>query len=58
VALEAGHNLVYSDSARNITLLGVSDLLVVQTEDALLICPRDRAEHIKQLIPHLPPELH
>lgn len=58
VALEASHNLVYSDSAKNITLLGVSDLLIVQTDDALLICPRDRAEHIKQLIPHLPPELH
>ena len=58
VALEASHNLVFSDSAKNITLLGVSDLLVVQTDDALLICPRDRAEHIKQLIPHLPPELH
>ena len=58
VALEANHNLVFSDSARNITLMGVSDLLIVQTDDALLICPRDRAEHIKQLIPHLPPELH
>lgn len=58
VAVEAAHNLVYSDSARNITLLGVNDLLVVQTGDALLICPRDRAEHIKQIIPHLPPELH
>ena len=58
VAVEATHNLVYSDSARNITLLGVNDLLIVQTGDALLICPRDRAEHIKQIIPHLPPELH
>jgi mannose-1-phosphate guanylyltransferase len=58
VAMEANHNLIFSDSSRNITLFGVSDLLIVQTEDALLICPRDRAEQIKQLIPHLPPELH
>ena len=58
VALESSNNLVFADSARNITLLGVSDLLVVQTDDALLICPRERAEQIKQLIPHLPPELH
>jgi mannose-1-phosphate guanylyltransferase len=58
VAMDASHNMVFSDSARNITLLGVNDLLVVQTADALLICPRERAEQIKQLIPHLPPELH
>jgi mannose-1-phosphate guanylyltransferase len=58
VAMEANHNLVFSDSSRNITLFGVSDLLIVQTEDALLICPRERAEQIKLLIPHLPPELH
>ena len=58
VTLESSHNLVFADSARNITLLGVTDLLIVQTDDALLICPRDRAEQIKQLLPHLPPELH
>ena len=58
VAVDATQNLVYSDSTRNITLLGVNDLLIVQTGDALLICPRERAEQVKQLIPHLPSELH
>ncbi len=56
-ALDAANNLVFSAAPRQVALLGVSDLLVVQTADAILICPRDRAEHIKQIIPLLPPEL-
>ncbi len=56
--VDANNNLVFSTCARQTALLGISDMLVVQTEDALLICPRDRAEHIKQIIPHVPSELH
>jgi mannose-1-phosphate guanylyltransferase len=39
---------------RLIALCGVSDLIVVETEDAILVCHRDAAEQIKQLQPHLP----
>lgn len=40
-----------------ISLLGVSDLIVVQTEDALLVANRHQADAIKNLSPLLPPEL-
>lgn len=56
--IDAKNNLVFSACNRQVALLGVSNLLVVQTDDAVLVCSRDRAEHIKQLIPHLAPELH
>lgn len=56
--IDSSNNLVFSACGRQVALLGVSDLLIVQTDDALLICPRDRAEQIKKLIPHLSPELH
>ncbi len=56
--IDATNNLVFSTSPRHVALLGVSDLLVVQTDDAILVCSRDHAEQIKRLIPHLPPELH
>ncbi|NCC50372.1 MAG: mannose-1-phosphate guanyltransferase [Spartobacteria bacterium] len=32
------------------TLIGVRDLIVVQADGATLICPRDRAQDIKQLV--------
>lgn len=54
---DASHNIVYSDQPRQVVLLGVSDLIVVQTGDALLVCPRDRAEQIKEIVRDLPPEL-
>ncbi|HMW31975.1 MAG TPA: hypothetical protein PKA52_01220 [bacterium] len=33
-----------------IALVGVSDLIVVETEDALMICPRDRAQDVKKIV--------
>jgi len=54
---DATHNIVYSDHPRRVVLLGVHDLIVVQTGDALLVCPRDRAEEIKEIVRDLPPEL-
>lgn len=56
--LEARGNIVFSDDAtRNISLFGVSDLIVVQTADATLICHRQEAEKIKQLVSRVPGEL-
>ena len=55
--LDAGNNIVFSKSARTIALLGVNDLIVVETPDALLVCNRHEAEKIKQLVALVPPEL-
>jgi mannose-1-phosphate guanylyltransferase len=40
-----------------IALLGVNDLIVVQTEDALLIANRHQADDIKKIVDLLPKEL-
>ncbi len=55
--LDARENIVFSDRPGAITLLGVNDLIVVQTHDALLICSRHEAERIKQLTGKVPAEL-
>lgn len=48
--LDARENIVFTDgSGGRIALLGVTDLIVVQTADATLICNRHEAERIKQL---------
>ncbi|MEK0451341.1 MAG: hypothetical protein RL088_3609 [Verrucomicrobiota bacterium] len=56
-ALEADNNLVFSTPKRRIALLGVSDLIIVETEDSLLVCNRHEAEKIKHLVAKVPPSL-
>jgi len=58
LALESSGNIVYTaDQEMQVALLGVRDLIVVQTADALLVCHRDEAEKIKSIVPHLPEAL-
>ena len=38
---------------RLVALLGVEDLIVVETRDATLVCSRDRAEEVKALVKQL-----
>lgn len=55
--LDAASNVVFSDAEPQVALLGVRDLIVVQTRDALLVASQSRAEDIKQLVRQLPPGL-
>jgi len=45
VALEAHGNIVEAGE-RTVVLLGVKDLIVVDAGDAILVCPRDRAQQV------------
>jgi len=56
-ALDSSNNIVFEEDGTAIALLGVHDLIVVRTPDALLICHRHEAERIKDLIGKIPPEL-
>ncbi|MCH7227787.1 mannose-1-phosphate guanylyltransferase [Haloferula sp. A504] len=56
--IDSQNNIVFNDrKGAKIALLGVDDLIVVQTGDALLIANRHQADDIKKLSPKLPPEL-
>ena len=56
--LDCSNNIVYSAVPDcRIALLGVNDLIVVQTPDALLIADRHQADAIKNLAPLLPEDL-
>lgn len=58
-ALDSENNIVFNARpGARIALLGVDDLIIVQTEDALLIANRHQADDIKKLADLLPPELH
>lgn len=54
--LQATGNIVFTGGKR-VALLGVDDLIVVDTPDALLICRKDEADKIKKIVNDLPPEL-
>ncbi len=49
-ALDATSNIVVGADGRLTALIGVSDLIVVHTETATLIVPKDRAEEVKSLV--------
>lgn len=53
-AHDATNNLVYTKGDKHVALMGVHDLIIVQTEDALLVCHRDEAEKIKQIVAAVP----
>jgi mannose-1-phosphate guanylyltransferase len=56
-AVDATNNIVFDQTGANVALLGVHNLVVVRTNDAILVCHRHQAEKIKNLISQLPPEL-
>ena len=49
VALDSSGNLTFSESGHCITLLGVKDLIVVQSGDATMVCHKDKAQEVKAL---------
>lgn len=53
IGLDTSRTLVYSDSDRLIATIGLENFLVVDTGDALLIAPRDRAQDVKRLVDEL-----
>ncbi|MFP4358761.1 MAG: mannose-1-phosphate guanylyltransferase [Puniceicoccaceae bacterium] len=47
---DAADNIVYAEDGHLVGLIGVSGLVVVQTPDATLVCPRERAQDVKKLV--------
>jgi mannose-1-phosphate guanylyltransferase len=45
--------VVVPQSGRLVATVGVHDLIVVDTPDAVLVCPRDRAQDVKKLVDEL-----
>jgi len=47
----ASNNIVFCrDEGHLVALLGVDDLIVVKTNDATLVCHKDKAQEIKSLV--------
>lgn len=47
---DARGNIVLSEKEHLVAVYGVNDLVVVHTPDATLVCPRDKVQHLKELV--------
>ena len=52
VAVDSGRSYVYSPD-KVVALVGVENLIVVDTGDALLICKRSRAQDVREVVDRL-----
>ncbi|MGC6486538.1 MAG: mannose-1-phosphate guanylyltransferase [Planctomycetota bacterium] len=51
--LESADNVVYAEGARTVALFGVDGLVVAAVGDAVLVCPKDRADELKKVVERL-----
>lgn len=51
--LDSAGDVVAPAAGRTIALLGVNDMVVIDTPDALLIAPRARSQEVKQMVSYL-----
>jgi mannose-1-phosphate guanylyltransferase len=52
-AIDVKNSTVYGRKDKLIALIGVEDLVVVDTEDALLVCRKDDAQRVKEILEYL-----
>ena len=56
VQIDSANNVVFDARTRNhapIALVGISDMIVVQTDDATLVAHKSESQKIKQIVAHL-----
>ena len=57
VSIAGAANNIALSNGRVVALVGVKDLVVVETADAVQVCHRSAVDEIKKLMPHLPKDV-
>jgi mannose-1-phosphate guanylyltransferase len=52
VDIETKNSIIYS-SGRLIAAVGLEEMIVVETADAILVCPKKKAQEVKKVVEHL-----
>ena len=52
IGIDTEGSIIYSDK-RLITTIGIKDLIIVETSDAVLVCPKDRSQDVKKIVERL-----
>ena len=50
ISVDASRNYVSAPNGKVVTLVGVDDLVVVDTGDALLVMPRSRSQDVRSIV--------
>ncbi len=53
VSHDSSGNLLYSFTGKLIATAGLKDMIVLETEDVVLVCPKDRAQDVKKIVEEL-----
>jgi mannose-1-phosphate guanylyltransferase / mannose-6-phosphate isomerase len=53
VMINSTNNLVYSKSRKLVSLIDINNMIVVDTPDALLVCPRSSNQKVKEVVAQL-----
>lgn len=53
ITIDSQNNLVVANNEKVVSLLGVNDLIVVDTDDALLVCHKDKTGELKKVLAEL-----
>ena len=52
LAIDTHNTLVFGDK-RLVATIGVQDMVIVDTEDALLVCPKTREQEVREIVEKL-----
>ena len=50
LTVDSEGNLLYSFTGKMIAAAGLKDMIVIETEDVILVCPKSRAQDVKKLV--------
>lgn len=50
VTHDSSGNIIYSYSGKLIATAGVKNMIIIETDDAMLVCPKDRAQDVKKIV--------
>ena len=50
VSIDAENNLIFPETKKLVALVGVRNLVMVETADALLLCHKDRTQEVKHIV--------
>ena len=53
IGIDSSGNLLYSYSGKLIATAGLKDMVIIETEDVILACPKDRAQDVKKIVAEL-----
>lgn len=53
IVIGSTNNYVHINKEKIVAIVGIEDLIVIDTDDALLICKREQSQKVKEVVDHL-----